>query len=169
MRTHLSKKSVVNKRTRRKSLATIIIVAVVLTIGAVTVVSRQKFPSDKVQKQTQLTQTPETYPSLHNEAGNQTSQTARLSAVDADRLATGIGPMVKPYSEGLLAVHHGDGSVSINLEDRYQNVTVVRVNENGSLTQSCVDNPQAAGAFFGIDPSLIERKSRARIAPVRKD
>ena len=53
-------------------------------------------------------------------------------------------------------MEHADGSVSINLEDRFQNVTVARVNKDGSLSQSCVDNPKAAGAFFGIDPKLID-------------
>jgi hypothetical protein len=66
-------------------------------------------------------------------------------------------------------VQHADGSVSVNLEDHFQNVTVARVNQNGSLSQACVDNPQAAGAFFGIDPKLIDKKARARVAPQRKE
>jgi hypothetical protein len=44
----------------------------------------------------------------------------------------------------------------MDLEDRFQNVTVARVNKDGSVSQSCVDNPQAAGAFFGIDPKLMD-------------
>ena len=47
-------------------------------------------------------------------------------------------------------------SMSVNVEGRFQNVTVARTNTDGSISQSCVNNPQAAGAFFGIDPKLIE-------------
>jgi len=59
-------------------------------------------------------------------------------------------------------VRHPDGSVSMDLEGRLQNVTVARVNRDGRVLQSCVDNPQAAGAFFGIDPKLIENQSNTK-------
>jgi type IV secretory pathway VirD2 relaxase len=70
--------------------------------------------------------------------------------------------MVNQSTEGLVQVQHADGSVSMDLEGRFQNVAVARVNKDGSVTQSCVDNPQAAGAFFGIDPKLIEDQSNTR-------
>jgi hypothetical protein len=41
-------------------------------------------------------------------------------------------------------------------------VAVARVNKDGEVTQSCVDSPQTAGAFFGIDPKLIEQSSTKR-------
>ena len=56
-------------------------------------------------------------------------------------------------------VHHEDGSVSMDLKGRFQNVAVARINQDGTVTESCVDNPQAAGAFFGIDPKLIEEQA----------
>jgi len=67
---------------------------------------------------------------------------------------------------GPVEVHHADGSVSVNLEDRFQNVTVARVNKDGSVSQACVDNPQAAGAFFGIDPKLIDSSTARKASRV---
>jgi hypothetical protein len=64
--------------------------------------------------------------------------------------------LVNQSTEGLEQVHHEDGSVSMDLKGRFQNVTVARINKDGTVSESCVDNPQAAGAFFGIDPKLIE-------------
>jgi hypothetical protein len=44
--------------------------------------------------------------------------------------------------EGLKIGHHADGSISVNLEGRYQSVSVVRIDENGKAV-ICSDN--AAG------------------------
>lgn len=41
--------------------------------------------------------------------------------------------------EGLQSVKHADGSVSINLQGRYQSVSVVKLDENGKFT-FCTDN-----------------------------
>ena len=45
----------------------------------------------------------------------------------------------------------------MDLHGRFQDVTVARVNSDGTVEQSCVNNPQAAAKFFGINPKLIER------------
>ena len=79
-----------------------------------------------------------------------------LTPQEAEKLAAGLKPMLNQSTEGLVQVQHPDGSVSMDLDDRFQNVTVARVNKDGTVSQSCVDNPGAAGAFFGIDPKLIE-------------
>jgi hypothetical protein len=62
----------------------------------------------------------------------------------------------------LVQVRHADGSVSMDLEGRFQNVTVAKVNADGTVEQSCVDNPRAAAKFFGIDLKLIENAPTAR-------
>jgi hypothetical protein len=64
----------------------------------------------------------------------------------------------------------------MDLQGRFQHVTVARINEDGSVSQSCVDNPQSAAAFFGIDPQLLGVESSgkassnqpARITPANK-
>lgn len=85
-----------------------------------------------------------------------------------DALASGLKNMIDQSTEGLAEVRHSDGSFSVNLEDRFQSVTVAK-DDNGRLSQSCVDNPQAAGAFFNIDPKLIDKKSRALVSPANNE
>ena len=70
--------------------------------------------------------------------------------------------MLDDSADGLRQVKHADGSVSIDLEGRFQNVTVARVNAEGTVDQSCVDNPRAAAKFFRIDRKLIENAPTAR-------
>jgi hypothetical protein len=89
-----------------------------------------------------------------------------LTDEEARRLAAGLKQMVNKSTEGLSEVQHADGSVTMDLQDRFQNVLVARVNDDRSVSQSCVDNPEAAGAFFGIDPKLIEDPTTT--APIRK-
>lgn len=51
-------------------------------------------------------------------------------------------------TDGLVQVQHADGTVSVDLQGRFQNVTLARKNDDGSVSQACVDNSQAAGAFL---------------------
>ena len=85
----------------------------------------------------------------------QTGQIRPLSPQEAQRLAEGLKRLLNRSTDGLVEVHHADGSVSMDHDGRFQNAAVARVNEDGTLTQSCVDSPEAAAAFFGIDPKLV--------------
>ena len=78
-----------------------------------------------------------------------------LSPEEAQRLAEGLKRMLNKSNDGLVEVHHADGTVSTDLDGRFQNVTVVRENGDGTLTESCIDTPEGAAAFFGIDPKLL--------------
>jgi hypothetical protein len=84
------------------------------------------------------------------------SQIRPLTQAEAQQMAEGLKNLVNPSTEGLKEVRHADGSVSIDLEDRFQNVTLARKAEDGTVTQSCVDNPKSAAAFLGIDRDLID-------------
>jgi hypothetical protein len=86
----------------------------------------------------------------------QTGQVQGLTPEEARKLARGLKPLVNKSTKDLEEVHHADGSTSANLEGRFRNVTVAKVDEDGNLVQSCVDSPRSAGAFFGIDPKLIK-------------
>lgn len=87
---------------------------------------------------------------------SETGQIKPLTPEQAKKLAEGLKGMLNKSSEGLAEEQHADGSVSMDLQGRFQNVTVARVNKDGTVTQSCVDSPRAAAAFFGIDPKLLE-------------
>jgi hypothetical protein len=89
----------------------------------------------------------------------QTGQVKPLSPAEAQKLAAGLRQEINQSTDDLVAVQHEDGSVSVDLNGHFQNVTVARKNDDGTVAQSCVDNPRSAGEFFGIDPQLIDRKA----------
>ena len=151
------------KRFPRLTLTTVLVATAILAIAAVTVVSRQKARATgasarslQVAKKSQGNLVKVKVAGQDVQVDSQTGQIQELTPEEAQKLAAGLKQMVNQSTEGLVQVQHADGSVSMDLEGRFQNVTVARVNKDGSVTQSCVDNPQAAGAFFGIDPKLIE-------------
>lgn len=85
----------------------------------------------------------------------QTGQVRPLTQEEAQELAEGIKQLVNQSTDGLVPIRHANGSVSIDLQGRFQSIAVAKRNEDGKLTQSCVDNPTSAAAFFEIDPQLV--------------
>lgn len=79
----------------------------------------------------------------------QTLQQGPLTQEQAQQIADALQD--NKSTDGLVQTQHPDGSVSMNLEDRFQNVIVAKKNEDGSVSQSCVDNPEAASAFLKSD------------------
>ena len=159
----MRKQSRKNSRSRsaHRSSITIVLAVAILAVGAVTVVSRQSLSNQQPAK-TKIQ-------NLNGAAGqNHTLSSEQLTQRDRDTLAGGLKDMINQSTEGLAEIHHSDGSVSVNVEDRFQSVTVAK-DDNGRLSQSCVDNPQAAGAFFNIDPKLIEKKPRSLVSPATKE
>lgn len=167
----MSKKSLKHiAANRRRRLLFCAAVAVVVVATAITVISRQKGRTAQAEKREEAkaaTTTTRTF--VTRRVGNQdiliNSQTGEIKPLtpeEAQRLANGIAPMLDNSTDGLAQVRHADGSVSMDLEGRFQNVTVARVNADGTIEQSCVDNPRAAAKFFRIDPKLIEGAPTAR-------
>ena len=136
---------------------------VVLAIAAITVMSRQS-ASGKQSVATENAPTATAGPRYTTvkiagqdvQVDSQTGKIKPLTADEAKQLAEGLKGMLNKSTEGIVPEHDADGSTSLDLQGRFQNVTVARVNEDGTVTQSCVDNPRAAANFFGIDPKLIE-------------
>jgi hypothetical protein len=79
-----------------------------------------------------------------------------LTPEEAQKVAEGIKLLVNQSTEGLVQVQRADGSVSMDLQGRFQNVTVAKKEADGSVSQSCVDNVDSAAAFFGINSQLID-------------
>jgi hypothetical protein len=168
---HLKRPKPKAKRFPRLSVTTVLVVTSVLALAAVTVVSRQRARAIEASEAGKSSQVPKM--SNRNfvtvkvagqevEVDSQTGQMKELTPEEARKLAAGLKQMVNQSTDGLVQLQHADGSVSMDLEGRFQNVTVARVSEDG-VTQSCVDNPQAAGEFFGIDPKLIEQSNTRQI------
>ena len=86
---------------------------------------------------------------------DQTGKLKPLTALQAQELAEGLKKMVNKSPEGLTEVQHEDGSVSMDTEGKYRHVVVAREAEDGSLSMSCVDNPNAAASAIGVDPKLL--------------
>ena len=51
-------------------------------------------------------------------------------------------------TDGLVQSQHADGTVSVDLQGRFQNVTVAKRNDDGSVSSACVDTPEAAQSFL---------------------
>lgn len=165
MKTKKTKLARSAKRFPRRSLMIVTAIAV-LAIAAITVVSRQSTNSKQTNESQKLTtgiaSTSDKKYVKVKVAGqdvlvdSQTGQIKPLTQEEARQLADGLKGMLNKSTEGLVEVQNGDGSVSMDLQGRFQNVTVARVNTDGTISQSCVDNPRAAASFFGIDPKLLE-------------
>ena len=147
-----------SKKSRRVTVTTIAAVIAICAIGAATVVSRQKLSTHQQVKSAVASSTVKA--AAQDPRLDSPTPQDEPSLQDKERLAAGLRGMIDQSTEGLVQVRHADGSVSLSLDEHFENVTVAKVNKNGSVSQSCVDNPQAAGAFFGIDPKLIERRPR---------
>jgi hypothetical protein len=85
----------------------------------------------------------------------QTGQTRPLSPDETRTLAEGIKQLVKPTAEGLVQVQQANGMVSMDLQGHFQNVTVAKIEADGSVSQSCVNDLESAADFFEIDPVLL--------------
>ena len=152
-------------------------VIVALTAGLVISFSRPKSNSSGtptvIAKQPTVATSPKNY--ITRKIGSQTvqidpqtGQVQPLTPDEARRLAEGLKEMANQSSEGLKQVKHADGSVSMDLEGRFQNVAVARKEADGTVAQSCIDNPQAGAAFFRIDPKLVEPDHKDNSASATK-
>lgn len=169
MKKHLNKPTNRAERFPRLTLIMVLVAMAILALAAVAAISRQKALATgpgKAERSLPVAQKGNfrtvKVGGQDVEVNSQTGQIKSLTPEEARKLAAGLKQMVNQSTEGLVQVRHADGSVSMDLEGRFQNVTVARVNKDGSVSQSCVDNPEAAGAFFGIDPRLIENQSKTR-------
>jgi hypothetical protein len=154
---------------RRRRLLFFAAVAVIVAATAITVISRQKVRTQAANREAAKAAATTTRTFVTRRVGNQdilinpqTGEIKPLTREEAQRLANDLAPMLDNSTDGLTQVQHADGSVSMDLQGRFQNVTVARVNNDGTIDQSCVDNPRAAAKFFRIDPKLIENAPTAR-------
>ena len=154
------------KRFPRRPVMIVTAIAIV-AIAAITVVSRQSASgkqTDGLGKVTTAMATAENarYTKVKVAAQDlpvdSQGKIRPLTSEEARQLADGLKKMLNKSTEGLVEEHNADGSVSLDLKDRFQNVTIARVNADGSVATTCVDNPKAAAKFYGIDPKLLENR-----------
>ena len=51
-------------------------------------------------------------------------------------------------TDGLVQVQHANGTVEMDLQGRFQNVMLAKKNDDGSVSEACVDSSEAASAFM---------------------
>jgi hypothetical protein len=158
----------------RNSVIGIAVTVAVLLIGVVTALSMQKRPSEQSlvkERTSEVTrQTSRNYVTSNSSGqtvvvDRQTGQWRPLTPEEARVLAQGIKELVSQSTDGLVEVHHANGTVSMNLQGRFQNVLLAKKEADGTVSQSCVDNVDSAAAFFEIDPELLGSKTPISKAP----
>ena len=166
------------KRFRRLPLLVVVCAVAFLAVGAITVISRQKAAAKQSTavepKITATNKAPGNFVTVkvagHDvQVDPQTGQIKQLSPEEAQRMAEGLKRMLNRSTEGLEPVHEADGSISLDLQGRFRNVAIARVNQDGGIEQSCVDTPEAAANFFGIDSQLVGAEQKPQSArPAQK-
>jgi hypothetical protein len=90
----------------------------------------------------------------------QTLQQGPLTQDQAQQIAEALKD--NKSTDGLVSVQNPDGSVSVDLQGRFQNVMIARKNDDGSVNQACIDNPEAASAFLNSSPKPAEESGPGR-------
>jgi hypothetical protein len=156
--------------TRQKRLAVIGAVTLTLVVvGIVAAVNRDEVPSflasngvanAQAQRQSEAPMKNRNYVTS-NASGQtvvvdrQTGQSRPLTPDEARTLAEGIKQLVNQSTDGLVQIHHAGGMVSMDLQGRFQNVLLAKKESDGTVSQSCVNDLEAAANFFEIDPALL--------------
>lgn len=159
-----AKQTSLAKRSPRLLAAALLLTISVLTMGVVAGISKQKFRAQEANKQAAsiaVTNTANAHLANGQSVAVQTGQIKPLTPEEVQKLAAALKELANQSTDGLQQVQHADGSVSVDLQGRFQNVAIAKRNEDGSVSQSCVDNPASGAAFFGIDPGLVGAKAKS--------
>ncbi|HEX7313226.1 MAG TPA: hypothetical protein VF297_04870 [Pyrinomonadaceae bacterium] len=73
-------------------------------------------------------------------------QQGPLSQADAQQLAAQLEG--NKTTDGLVQEKQEDGTVAVDLQGRFQNVTMAKKNDDGTVSAACVDTPEAAEQFL---------------------
>ncbi len=76
------------------------------------------------------------------------SQLREVSRAEAEVLIEGMKPYLNTSIAGLKPVHHDDGTVSIDLEGRFQSVSIAKIGADGTIIQGCVSSEEEARQFL---------------------
>lgn len=76
----------------------------------------------------------------------QTLQQGPLTQEQAQQLAEQLEG--NKATDGLVQEKRADGTVSVDLQGRFQNVMLAKKNDDGTVSAACVDTSETAGAFL---------------------
>jgi hypothetical protein len=149
-----------------------VVVLTLVVVGIVTAITANELPSLKAQdpqqgkaqandKKPELAPTKSRHYVTSSPSGQivvfdrQTGKARPLTPDEAQTLAQGIKELINQSTDGLVEIHHSNGGVSMDLQGHFQNVLLAKKESNGTVSQACVDNLEAAADFFEIDPVLL--------------
>ena len=146
-----------------------VFVAMLLVIGAVTAIAKYRSHSNDLKAQDQqskvASQPGTKY--LTVEVGGkklqvnaQALQQGPLTQDQAEQIAAALKD--NQSSDGLVSVQNPDGSVSMDLQGRFQNVILAKKNSDGTFDQTCVDNAEAASAFLQSKETKTQSDGQGR-------
>ena len=125
-----------------------IFASVLLVLGAVTVIarygSRKPAPNSSAEAEKNFVTVEVGGKKLRVNAA--TLQQGPLTQDQSQQIADALKN--NKSTDGLVQVEHADGTVEMDLQGRFQNVMIAKKNDDGSVSQACVDTPEAAKAFL---------------------
>jgi hypothetical protein len=86
---------------------------------------------------------------------------------EAKVLAAGIAKLTSRSTDGLVVKHHPNGSKSIDLQGRFQSVSVAKVDANGNVDETCVTNTKQAEDFLTAKLAASKRNKFTQRAEVK--
>ena len=136
---------------KRPRLLTVVVLATgLLATGAVAAVAKFESASS-----------PQTQPATAKAPANFVTVEVGGKKIQVNAATLQQGPLTQEQSQqiadalqsnkstdGLVQVQHADGTVEMDLQGRFQNVALAKKNDDGSVSQTCVDTPEAASAFL---------------------
>jgi hypothetical protein len=139
---------------RSRVLRAAVLACALLAAGAVTAIARYESPAAAPHSAKQPA-------APARAANNYVTVEVGGKRIQVNALALQQGPLAQEQSQqivdalkdnqstdGLAEVKHPDGSVSMDLQGRFQDVVIAKKNDDGSVSTACVDNAEAASAFL---------------------
>ena len=152
------KKKIKKERSRRSLLIAGAIVGVIVVASAISLAARRR--AAETESTPKITDVTKKYVSVRVagrdvEFDPQTGQIKPMTPEKAQEIAELLKARLSKSADGLVQVRNADGSISMDLQGRAQNVVLARSNDDGTVEHTCVDEPLAAAEFLGIDPKLV--------------
>jgi hypothetical protein len=141
-----------------------VLVAILLAAGVVMAIARLGAAgSPKAEKTAAKTQ-PDKYVTVtvggkKIQVNAMTLQQGPLTQDQSQQIADALKD--NKSTDGLVQVQHADGTVEMDLQGRFQNVMLAKKNDDGSVSEACVDSPEAASAFLqSKDATSVSERTR---------
>lgn len=96
----------------------------------------------------------------------QTMQQGPLNQEQSQQIADALED--NKSTEGLVEVRHEDGTVTVDLQGRFKSVMMAKKNDDGSVSNACVDTPEAAKSFLKRDATATTPPTTGGTAAGRK-